>query len=91
MDRRGFLRALLALPIAATLDVEQMLWVPGQMVTVPAMPTLCPAVIRDEFFRSSPLLAYIREHVEVTRYDRAWDGSLIWMPASALTAPEIGS
>ncbi len=32
------LRALLTLPLAATLDVEKLLWIPGQMVTVPAMP-----------------------------------------------------
>jgi hypothetical protein len=33
------LRALLALPIAATLDVEQLLWVPKPIIVVPAMPT----------------------------------------------------
>lgn len=38
MTRRELLRLLLAAPIAATLDVEKLLWTPGQMVTVPAMP-----------------------------------------------------
>lgn len=38
-DRRTFLRALLALPIAATFDVEKLLWIPRVMVTVPALPT----------------------------------------------------
>ena len=38
-DRRTFLRALLALPIAATFDVEKLLWVPKAIITVPAMPT----------------------------------------------------
>lgn len=39
MRRRDFLRFLLATPIAATVDVEQLLWVPKPIVTVPAMPT----------------------------------------------------
>ena len=34
-SRRDFLRVLLATPLAATLDVERLLWIPGQMVTVP--------------------------------------------------------
>lgn len=38
MRRRDFLRLLLASPIAATLDVERLLWVPSPLVTVPAMP-----------------------------------------------------
>lgn len=38
LTRRQLLRTLLAAPIAATLDVEKLLWVPGQMVTVPVMP-----------------------------------------------------
>lgn len=36
MHRREFLRALLALPIAAELDVERLLWVPHQSVFIPA-------------------------------------------------------
>lgn len=40
MNRRAFLKLLLAAPaIAATVDVEQLLWTPKPMVTVPAMPT----------------------------------------------------
>jgi hypothetical protein len=38
VTRRDLLRALLALPIAATLDVEQLLWVPKPIIVVPAMP-----------------------------------------------------
>jgi hypothetical protein len=38
VDRRTFLRHLLALPIAATLDVEKMLWIPRTIITVPTMP-----------------------------------------------------
>lgn len=35
LNRRSFLRTLLALPIAATFDVEKLLWVPRQMIAVP--------------------------------------------------------
>lgn len=39
MRRRDFLKILLAAPaIAATVDVEQLLWEPKPMVTVPEMP-----------------------------------------------------
>lgn len=34
MTRRRLLRALLATPLAAFVDVEQLLWTPGQMVSV---------------------------------------------------------
>ena len=37
-SRRDVLRLLLASGAAATYDVERLVWVPGQMVTVPAMP-----------------------------------------------------
>jgi hypothetical protein len=72
MDRRTFLRHLLALPIAAQLDVERLLWVPKSIITVPALPRisfdeineLCarmimPVVI-DSYFRANPLVAYFR-------------------------------
>ena len=36
MNRRDLLRLLLATPIAATLDVEKLLWVPKPIITVPA-------------------------------------------------------
>lgn len=39
LTRRDLLRWLLAAPIAATVDVEQLLWVPKPIITVPAMPT----------------------------------------------------
>lgn len=44
MRRRDFLRLLLASPIAATVDVEQLLWVPKPIVVVPAMPTVLNVV-----------------------------------------------
>lgn len=36
LGRRGFLRLLLASPLAATVDVEKLLWVPKPLITVPA-------------------------------------------------------
>lgn len=35
-NRRDFLKILLATPVAATYDFEQLLWVPKPMVVVPA-------------------------------------------------------
>lgn len=37
MNRRDFLRFLIAAPIAAELDVEKLLWVPRPIVTVPGL------------------------------------------------------
>lgn len=42
ISRRALLRSLLALPIAATVDVEQLLWVPGQQIVVPPLPFFTP-------------------------------------------------
>lgn len=36
--RRDFLKLLLSTPIAATLDVEKLLWVPQTQIVVPEMP-----------------------------------------------------
>lgn len=38
LTRRDLLRLLLAAPIAAAVDVEQLLWTPKPIITVPAMP-----------------------------------------------------
>ena len=72
-SRRAFLRALLATPLALTLDVDQLLWTPSPMVVVPGvrgisiadlyaitMKEIWPRMIRDEFFQSNPLLEYLR-------------------------------
>lgn len=40
MHRRDFLRLLLSTPIAATLDVEKLLWVPSTQVVVPELPVI---------------------------------------------------
>lgn len=75
-SRREFLKALLATPIAATFDVERLLWVPGQMVTVPALP--CTHIfppLMDDFFRSTPLLRYLRDNLH-----RTYQGAPIELP-----------
>ena len=77
IHRRDFLRALLALPLAATFDVEKLLWMPGQFVAVrqihldeinavtlkQIMPQIC-----DDYFKADPFLKYLRErrHQECT-------------------------
>ena len=72
-SRRAFLRSLLAAPLAFQIDVEQLLWTPGGLITVPrwgpriehmnaiTMNEIWPAVA-DYFFQSTPLLAYWRDH-----------------------------
>lgn len=74
LSRRDLLKALLALPIAASLDVERLLWVPTPQIVVPALPTgpllleeinetlkrvYLPA-IQEMFLQSSPFLAQLR-------------------------------
>jgi hypothetical protein len=45
MNRRDMLRVLLgSVAASATLDLERLLWVPGQMIAVPAMPRVMPPV-----------------------------------------------
>lgn len=66
-SRRDFLKLLLAAPIAATVDVEKLLWVPRPMVTVPAMPSILPMTLTDFhqlIWKDVPLLEYIRVHNE---------------------------
>lgn len=71
IDRRSFLRALLATPLALELDVERLLWVPCPIITVPALravtmaeinaitlQSVLPGVI-DSFFTNTPLLEYL--------------------------------
>lgn len=79
MTRRGLLKALLMLPVAATLDVEKLLWIPGQMVTVPALSlsevnsclkeVYLPAIL-NELNRENVLLKYLeQDHLVVEGRD----------------------
>ena len=51
MDRRAFLRALLAgaagAALGAELDIERLLWVPKPIISVPAMPVAADFVFTD--------------------------------------------
>lgn len=71
-SRRDFLRYLLATPLAMTLDVEQLLWVPSPRIVVPGLrsvtleeinritvETLYPGIL-ETFFAPSPLIEYMR-------------------------------
>jgi hypothetical protein len=71
MDRRSFLRALLAAPLAiheaTEIDWDRLLWVPKPIITVPdltsSLKTIWPQKIMDECFKDSPFMAYLRERV----------------------------
>jgi hypothetical protein len=52
MTRRDLLRALLAIPAMAALDVEQLLWVPKPIIVVPAMPMFGRHIIGEEVARA---------------------------------------
>jgi hypothetical protein len=83
--RRSFLRTLLALPIAATLDVEKLLWMPGQQIAVPStyvpisldeinavtMREIMPG-IADQFFKTSPVLQYLQAKSFQQHWDQPW-------------------
>lgn len=72
-SRRAFLRTLLSLPIAATVDVERLLWTPSPLIVVPrlvrsvtideinrvTMAAIFPGVV-DQFFTATPILEYVR-------------------------------
>lgn len=51
---------LLASPIAATVDVEKLLWVPKPIITVPAMPWTYGGITRPQyaFWRNGPVALY---------------------------------
>ena len=72
MHRRDLLRLLLASPLALTIDVEQLLWVPKPLIIVPRVPISLDAIneiVRREvmpgvyanFFGPSPLLTALKE------------------------------
>lgn len=85
IDRRSFLRALLATPLALELDVERLLWMPRPIITVPALravtmaeinaitlQTILPGVV-DNFFKSTPLLEYLKRGSYVGDGRRVWE------------------
>lgn len=92
LTRRSFLQRLglvaAALPLAAEVDWERLLWTPRVMVPGVRLATLdeINAVtlanilpgIEDNFFRHSPLLAYLRDHHALTFHGAPIQGSLYY-------------
>lgn len=78
-SRRAFLRLLLTTPLAATVDLEQLLWTPRPMVVVPALRAapltlaeidavtrcVCQPAVLAALWETTPLLAYVRDHVRL--------------------------
>lgn len=62
-SRRSFLKALLATPIAATVDFEQLLWVPKPIITVPGNVMLASysEIVAMELERIQPLIQTLFE------------------------------
>lgn len=62
MNRRDFLKYLLATPIAYQLDVEKLLWVPGEKTIFLPSPHLSYSqILALEYKRIIPLLKYMFE------------------------------
>lgn len=84
MNRRDFLRILLASPIAATVDVEALIWTPKPIITVPAMPGTYGHIIRATypFWRNQTLYGGMRGGGKTMRMEEAFkklfdDGSSV--------------
>ena len=67
MTRRQLLKFLLTTPLAATLDYEKMLWIPGQQVVVPTVvsPLTTSQIVAMELERIIPQLKMIFERDDV--------------------------
>lgn len=89
IDRRSFLRHLLALPIAAQLDVEKLLWVPKPIVVVPGgisqaalneitFRILMPGIV-DSFFKASPFLSVLQSKEQI-RFHGVEIVESLWYP-----------
>lgn len=62
MRRRDLLKYLLATPLAATLDLEQLLWVPKPIVVVPALPPIMFHKDAFSFVMNPLILEFQRRH-----------------------------
>ncbi len=81
LTRRDLLRMLLASPIAAAVDVEQLLWTPKPIITVPAMPPRLMfhrdafAFVMEPFGDISPAVKALADAIDrdvVARGARLW-------------------
>jgi hypothetical protein len=95
VDRRDFLKRLLGtaagVALASTYDLEKLLWVPKPMITVPALnidqlnaivlKEIMPGIV-DNFFKSTPLLQYMKERHAKTFHGEPIQSNSVWrLPA----------
>jgi hypothetical protein len=101
-SRRAFLRSLLALPIAATFDVEKLLWIPGQMIAVPttyetvritlddvnavALRMFVPLV--DQFFKADPFIAKLKDSTKITFNGHTIEVPIVYHSNPSWSSPE---
>lgn len=79
MNRRDLLKLLLAAPIAATLDVEKLLWVPKPIIVVPAMSAIHIPVGTLMYYGANGALRWFSTVKEALGNMPAgvWDGNCI--------------
>jgi hypothetical protein len=73
MDRRTLLKCLLATPMAALVDYEQLLWVPKPIVTVTVSPRLetldvTPLAVFDRFSPYDEMLATTQNYCQALNW-----------------------
>lgn len=61
MNRRDFIKFLLTTPIAARLDVEQILWVPGKTIFLPSQGLSLTEILEIERSRILPKIQRLFE------------------------------
>lgn len=83
-SRRRFLRSLLALPIATTLDVEKLLWVPGGLVPVAGLSIA--DLLRADMERA---VWEIRHILAVAVYESRLTTRIVSVEPSVFTGPAI--
>lgn len=74
-DRRSFLKLLLASALAEAVDVEQLLWIPRAIITVPAYPSIGAINVATYlFWRNRALPESIRKELRVLYLDGKGEG-----------------
>jgi len=88
MNRRGFLKFLLSTPLAATIDYEQLLWVPKPMIVVPGPPKLVnlSEIVAVELDRMAPHIRHIFERDD-TFFKAIKHGKIVDVPMGAIRVP----
>ena len=89
MNRRDMLKFLLATPLAATMDFEQLLWVPRPMIVVPKTGLLSLSqIVAQEMERMLPNIMQLFEH-DNTFYSMIKQGKVIDAPMGKMRVPLI--